>query len=181
MVLSGEAWATFPYGYSVEMGRSYDFSDPIFTSRHKFYFLKSNEKLREEAMDFSRISEFPNSFTFGGANGYWYGNQAEVEKSGLKTEWANDTDALIKMLRSERIDFFIEDDLVCDEAIQRLFPKEIDKFAKLPNEAKIQDYYLIVSKDYRSTNELTEKFNEALYILRENGQINKILEDNGIE
>ncbi len=181
MVLSGEAWATFPYGYSEEKELSYEYSYPIFNSKHKFFYLKGNEKVGNEVLEFSRISDFSNLYTFGGANDYWYGNQAKFEEYGPKVEWANDTDALVKMLHSGRIDFFIEDELVCDEAIERLFPNEIDIYAKLPIEAKIQEYFLISSKDYPKTKELTDQFNNALLILTENGEINKILEDNGIE
>lgn len=181
MVLSGEAWATFPYGYSEEKELSYEYSYPIFSSKHKFFYLKGNEKIGTEVSKFSKISDFSNLYTFGGANDYWYGNQAKFEEYGVKVEWANDTDALVKMLHSGRIDFFIEDELVCGEAIERLFPNEIDTYAKLPIEAKIQEYFLISSKDYPKTKELTDQFNSALLILTENGEINKILEDNGIE
>jgi len=180
MVLTGEAWASFPYGFSEEKALLYNFSDSVFSSKHKFYYLVGNEKIGDEVMEFSKISDFSN-FTFGGANGYWYGDQAEFDHNGVKVEWANDTDALIKMLHSGRIDFLVEDELVCDTAIERIFPDAIDDFDKLPIYAKIQDYFLLISKEYPETQGITEQFNNALKKLIENGEISSILDKNGIE
>lgn len=180
MVKNGEAWATFPYGYTAEMAESFYFSDAVMKGRYKFYYLKSNEKFAQETMNFSEISDFTN-FTFGGAVDYWYGDQSIIESYGVKTEWAKDTDALIKMLHAGRIDFLVEDELVGDAAITRLFPEEIDEFAKLPNTARLQDYYLIISKGYPNSEANRIKFNEALKKLLENGEIERILAENGIQ
>lgn len=179
MVKNGEAWASFPYGYINEMAQVYDYSDAVIQSPHKFYYLKSNEKLAREGVGFSKISDF-NGYTFGGANDYWYGDKATIENSGVKVEWANDVDALIKMLHAGRIDFLIEDYQVADEAIARLFPEEIDAFATLPNTASQHDYYLIISKDYPNSQSYREKFNAALQTLKNNGIIDRILIENGL-
>lgn len=179
MVKSGEAWASFPYGYSKELAEDYDYSDSIIQSSHKFYYLKSNEKLAREAENFSKISDFTN-YTFGGANDYWYGDKAAIENSGVKVEWANDTDALLKMLYAGRIDFLIEDQRVADAAISRLFPEDSNAFTVLPNTASQRDYYLIVSKDYPNSQLYREKFNAALQTLKNNGTIDQILAENGL-
>jgi polar amino acid transport system substrate-binding protein len=180
MVEKGEAWAAFPYGYITEMAQVYDYSDSIIQSPHKFYYLKSNQKLALEGADFSKISDFGN-YTFGGANDYWYGNKTTLENSGVKVEWANDVDALIKMLHAGRIDFLIEDYQVADEAIARLFPEDTDAFATLPNTASQHDYYLIISKVYPNSQIYREKFNAALQTLKNNGTIDRILIENGLE
>ncbi len=179
MVDNGEAWASFPYGYTCEYAQNYDYSTTIIKSKHKFYYINSNSNIGNEVMDFSRISDFT-QYTFGGANGYWYGSRSDFEQDNVKVEWANDTDALIKMLHSGRIDFFIEDELVCDEAIKRLFPDDIDDFSKLPKDAIIQEYFLLISKNYNNTNELKEQFNRAFMKLESNGDLNNMLEKNGI-
>jgi polar amino acid transport system substrate-binding protein len=161
MVQSGEAWASYPYGHSDANDQIYLFSDIIYNTKHKFYYLKDNEKITEEVNDFTTIGDFKD-YILGGANGYWYGNPEDFAKLGVTTEWAGDTDALIKMLHSKRIDFFIEDELVCKEAIKRLFPGEEEKFGILPTDAKIQDYYLMVSKVYPKSEELLNQFNFSL-------------------
>jgi polar amino acid transport system substrate-binding protein len=171
MVQSGEAWASFPYGHSELNDQTYLFSDIIYHTTHKFYYLKENEKITEEVYDFNSIGNFT-QYIFGGANGYWYGSQEDFETVGVKAEWANNTDALLKMLYSERIDFFIEDELVCNEIIHRLFPGEEDKFETLPQDAKAQDYYLIVSKDYPESQKLLDQFNRSLEDINDNQEVN---------
>jgi len=161
MVKSGEAWASYPFGHSELNDQTYLSSDNIYYSKHKFFYLKENKDITQEVLDFNKISEF-NNFTFGGANGYWYGNPKDFKAVGVSAEWASDTDALLKMLYAERIDFLIEDELVCNEAIRRLFPGEEDKFETLPKDAKSLEYYLIVSKDYPKSQELLDRFNDSL-------------------
>ncbi len=180
MVESGDAWASFPYGYVNEMAQIYDYSEPVIQGPHKFYYLKSNEKLAQEGADFKRISDFTN-YTFGGANDYWYGDKAVIESSGVKVEWANDVDALLKMLYAGRIDFLIEDYRVAEEAIGRLFPDDRGAFATLPNIASQHDYYLIISKNYPNSQMYRDKFNTALQTLKNNGTIDRILRENGLE
>jgi polar amino acid transport system substrate-binding protein len=165
MVEKGEAWASYPFGHSDSRDQTYLFSDSIYHTQHKFFYLKENEKITDEVLDFNTISEFKD-FTFGGANGYWYGNQEDFKALGVTAEWASDTDALLKMLNSNRIDFFIEDELVCYEAIRRLFPGEEEKFETLPKNAKSLYYYLIVSKDYPNSQELLDKFNDSLKVVQ---------------
>lgn len=161
MVENGEAWAAYPYGHSEQNDKTYLFSDAIFKTKHKFYYLKENDRISEEVQGFTTISDFKD-YVFGGANGYWYGTPEDVAGLGVEVEWAGDTDALLKMLYAKRIDFFIEDELVCEDAIQRLFPGEKDKFATLPANAREQDYYMIASKDYPESEALLQRFNNAI-------------------
>ncbi|WP_069998580.1 substrate-binding periplasmic protein [Cellulosilyticum sp. I15G10I2] len=179
MVQSGEAWASFPYGRSESNRLTYLFSDPIYTTKHKFYYLVNNEKLTDKFKSYSKISDFSN-YIFGGTNSYWYGNKNDITALGIKSEWASDTDALLKMLHSGRIDFFIEDELVCSEAIKRLFVSHEKDFAALPRVAKIHDYFLIASKKYPNSQELLNTFNHSLQTLKEDGRLEQILKDNSI-
>jgi polar amino acid transport system substrate-binding protein len=161
MVESGEAWASYPFGHSEVNDQTYLFSDILYTTKHKFYYLTTNEKITDEVNKFTTIGDFTD-YTFGGANGYWYGKPDDFADLGVTAEWAGDTDALLKMLYSKRIDFFIEDELVCEEAIKRLFPGEEEKFATLTTNARIQEYYLMVSKEYPRSEELLKEFNTSL-------------------
>ncbi len=161
MVESGLAWASYPYGHSALNDEAFLFSNKIYSTKHKFYYLKDNKKFQQNALNYDSIDDF-GDFVFGGANGYWYGNRRDIIALGVKPEWAKNTDGLLKMLYSGRIDFMIEDELVCEEAIKRLFPKDVDAFATLQAEAKLQDYYLIVSKKYPDSQMYLEQFNEGL-------------------
>ncbi|WKY47413.1 transporter substrate-binding domain-containing protein [Eubacteriaceae bacterium ES3] len=179
MVENGQAFATFPYIANERRKEAFLFSDGVVTCRHRFYILKANQDLAQQGMNFTQLGDF-SGYTFGGANGYWYGTKEDVEKEGLAVEWANDTEALFKMLYSGRIDFIIEDELVADLTIARLFPDDTDAFMILPNVASTHDYHMLVSRDYPDSEEFLEKFNAALQKLKDNGEIDRILVENGI-
>jgi polar amino acid transport system substrate-binding protein len=161
MVQRGEAWAAYPFGFTEDKEQEYLFSDPIYQSVHRFYYLKDNDKIKNEVNDFDSIKDFTD-YTFGGAYGYWYGDRNDFTSYGVKSEWANDTKALLKMLNAKRIDFFIEDELVFDTVVNEVYPGQEDKFIALPNEAKNQNYHLLVSKTYPNSAALLDQFNIAL-------------------
>ncbi len=161
MVKKGLAWASFPYSDSETNKETYLFSDKIYSAEHRFYYRADNKKFLQNTQQFDSISDFT-GFVFGGANGYWYGSRKDIMKLGVKAEWAKDTDALLKMLYAGRIDFMIEDEMVCEDAIHRLFPEDADAFATLGTEAKQMDYYLLASKNYPNSGKLLEQFNEEL-------------------
>lgn len=179
MVKSGKAWASFPYAKNKTRETMFYFSDPIYKTKHKFYYIKDNVKLSKEFINYSKINDFTD-YVFGGANGYWYGNRSDINALGIKSEWVNDTDALLKMLHSGRIDFFIEGELVYNEAMKRLFPEHEKDFTSLPAIAMLQDYFLMVSKDYPNSKELLAKFNYSLQHIKENGEFEQILKTNNI-
>ena len=165
MVENGQAWATYPYGHSEDNDEYFLFSSKIYSAKHKFYYRKDNKRFNQKVLEFDSIDDFE-GFVFGGANGYWYGNRRDIAALSVKVEWAKNTDALVKMLYAGRIDFMIEDELVCEDTIQRLFPEDEDAFATLRTDAKLQDYYLLTSKKYPNSQKLLDQFNEALNEIR---------------
>lgn len=180
MAQNGEASATFPYSENESRKELFIFSDGIVSCQQHFYYLKSNEKLAQQGQNFTQLNDF-SGFTFGGTNGYWYGNKEDVEQKGLAVEWANDNEALFKMLYSGRIDFLIEDERVADMIIEELFPNDVGAFAVLPNTASMHDYHFLISKTDPDAEQLLVKFNASLHKLQNNGEIDRILEENGID
>ncbi|MDR3561288.1 MAG: transporter substrate-binding domain-containing protein [Negativicutes bacterium] len=175
MVKSGEAWAAFPYGLSEKTLQTYQVSAKVYPSRHKYFYLKNNGRLSDQGQDFERISDFKD-FTVGGANGYWYGSKDDLKKLGIdRVEWAYDADGLVRMLYNQRIDVFIEDELVGWEAIKRSYPNETGKFATLPNDAQQREYFLIVSKTYPQSADLLNRFNAALGRVKDRGTLAAIV------
>lgn len=175
MVEKGEAWASFPYGHTEEHAQLFLLSNNIYPNTHRFFYLKDNEKIKDEVHNFKEISDFKD-YTFGGANGYWYGTKEDFEAQGVSAEWTNDVEGLIQMLYNKRIDFFIEDEAVCMETIKKIYPDEVDKFSTLENPAKVNDYLLIISRSYPNTEELLEKFNASLETIKENGEYDRIIQ-----
>lgn len=180
MVENGEAWATFPYTSMEKLPGNIEFSKSVYPSNHLFYYYKGNGKINKEILEYNQISDFSERYVFGGSNDYWYGNKQSVEEQGVEVEWANDTVGLVKMLHSSRIDFLIEDELVCDDIIHRLYPDEVNMFVKLPKVAKNVNYHLVISKEYPNTDEIKEQFNNGILELMANGRYEDILNKNNI-
>ncbi len=171
MVLSGQAWAAFPYGMSEKTAPSYLISSAVYSSRHKFFYLKTNGKFGDKTQNFRDIADFK-EYVVGGANGYWYGTKEDLKHQGfLRVVWADDIYGLVRMLYSKRIDVFIEDELVGWEVIKRIYPGEEDKFATLTSDARSSQYNLIVSKTYPKSEELLEQFNAALDRIKKRGAL----------
>lgn len=175
MVRNGEAWASFPYGSTEKRVLTFFSSAPIYSARHKFFVLKSNSRLGEEVRSFRNIGDF-GKYTMGGTNGYWYGSRDDLKKKGVQNvEWADDVDGLVRMAYNQRIDVFIEDELVGWDAIRRIYPGNAHEFSTLRNDALPMEYALIVSKTYPRSAEILERFNLALSNIKERKVLDTIV------
>lgn len=181
MVRNGEAWAAFPYGYSADLIVDYYYTDAVFKSSHKFYYMKDNPKVTAKVKKYSKLSEFGSEFVFGGSNDYWYGDYESFSHYDFEVEWTNGTDGLVKMLEAGRIDFFIEDEYVGNETIGRLFPAKKDNFTTLDADAKLVDYFLLASAKYPDSLELVKKFNQSIKEMRSSGELDAILRKSGVQ
>ncbi len=161
MIRDGSAWAGFPFGDSDENRKDFDLSGSLYASQFLYFHREDNTDIGERAAKFSTLSDF-RDYVFGGSGGYWYGGPEAFSALGIRTEWANDTDGLVKMLYNGRIDFFMEDQLVGWEAIRRLYPKESGMFGTLPQSAKEREYGLLVSRKYADSAALLKRFEDAL-------------------
>ena len=174
MIQNGQAWASFPYANTTQKASKYLLSAPVLSARHKYFYLKDNQKIAQKEGEPKALPDFKDC-VFGGANGYWYGSKADLTALGLtKVQWAEDPYGLVRMLYNGRIEVFAEDELVGRDVIHRLYQGEEDKFATLSNNAITWEYLLIVSKDYPRSEELLIKFNDSLKKLKENGRLNEI-------
>lgn len=175
MVRTGKAWAAFPYGAYGSIARKYQLSSPIYTSNHRFFYLKTDDSAHDKMQTFHTLTDFKD-YTVGGTNGYWYGSKADLQAKGIKNvEWAGNVDGLVNMLYNRRIDMFIEDELVGWTTIKKLYPNEIDKFATLRNIATSQEYVLIVSSSYPHSDDILKQFNATLSLLSTQDTLNEIV------
>ncbi|MBP2636701.1 MAG: uncharacterized protein H6Q72_2608 [Firmicutes bacterium] len=171
MVLSGQAWAAFPYGMSEKIAQNYLVSSAVYPSRHTFFYLRDNDKFDAKTQNFTDIADFKD-YVVGGANGYWYGTkEGLINKGILRVVWADDIYGLVRMLYNKRIDVFIEDELVGWEVIKKIYPGEEDKFATLHHAAKTSQYNLIISSTYPKSEELLDQFNAALSRMKKRGEL----------
>ncbi|MCF8018453.1 conserved protein of unknown function [Petrocella atlantisensis] len=179
MLRNGEAWASYPYGFSEDNLNDFNFSVPIFSSQHLYYYRENQDIFKDSSKIFEDLQDFK-GLTFGGTNGYWYGSPSDIKAMGINVEWADDTEALVKMLYARRIDFFIEDKYVAEHIIQRLYKDDQKVFQTLNVSARNHDYYMILSKTYPDTDQLKKSFNEAYKSIFYDGTYQRIMADHNI-
>jgi polar amino acid transport system substrate-binding protein len=176
MVRSGEAFAAFPYALNAQRQKEFYFSNPIFTSNDKFFYLNNNKKITKDFFNNTKLSDFK-SYIFGGQLGYWYGSKDDVDKLGIQSEWTTSTESLIKMLYNRRIDFFIDQNDVSRFYINKLYPNQSSLFGSLKANAKVQFSYLMASRKYSDAKEIINKVNISLNKLQTSGVLDKILKN----
>lgn len=174
MVADGQAFAAFPYAKSPEREKKYLFSEPMYSCHNCFFYLKDNKRLGSDIKNIKRIEDL-RQYTFGGIMGYYYGDRRAIGQMGIKSEWAEDTSGIMKMLHAQRVDFVVESELVGWETIRKLYPNEVDRFAVLPNPQSVNNLHLIVSKSYPDSQKILIEFNDALKRAQDKGLLNNII------
>jgi polar amino acid transport system substrate-binding protein len=181
MVKSGQRLAIFPYdGPNAERAKTMIFSNGVLNFYSNFFVLKGNPKIKSDVYGFTKLQDFK-GYTFGGAPGYFYGTEQDVKKLGIKTDWLPDTQALMKMLLNQRIDFFIEDPNVVKAIAAKVYSKDQNQFVALKAKLNQGQYILMFSKKFPNSTQYRDKFNEGLQKIKANGEYDKILKQHGLE
>lgn len=171
-VARGEIFAAFPYAISEERREIYDFSEPLFYGINVFMYYSRNP--RTESFDTYSNPEDFRGYRIGGISGSFL--SATFENAGLDFEPTTSIDQSIHKLVAGRLDFCIDDRLVLYDAIRRLYPNDIKQFKFLAKPfGKKTPTGLLVSRAYPGAQELLEKFNMGLTIIKQNGEYDRII------
>jgi len=159
MILSGEAFGTFPYFFTEERGKVYSFSDPIINSESKVFYYG------DKTYNLSKTDDYK-PYKFGAILGYWYIDS--LIKHSFKYDTTNNELSAFTMLKNGRFEMIINDELVGWDLIKREFPNEVKKFHTLPDPfSAASGLHLMISKGYPDSQKITEKFNVALKKFKE--------------
>ena len=173
-VRQGNAFAAFPYALNPERQEEFDFSNPLYTVKAKFFF---NKKYHPNGIPFENLADLKN-YKIGGLLGSWY--EPTFKEAGLQVEFVSSTDQNVEKLARGRIDLMIEEENSVWTLIRQLYPNEVDQFATLEKPLEqpgvVNDLSLMVSRSYPNSAKLLEKFNEGLAVIRANGVYEQILE-----
>jgi polar amino acid transport system substrate-binding protein len=173
-VHQGNAFAAFPYALTPERQKEFDFSDPLYTVKAKFFF---NKKYHPDGMPFENLADLKN-YKIGGLLGSWY--EAAFKEAGLQVEYVSSTDQNVEKLARGRIDLMIEEENSVWTLIRQLYPNEADQFVSLEKPlvqpGVVNDLSLMISRSYPNSAELLTKFNAGLAAIRANGVYDQILE-----
>ncbi|SOB94987.1 substrate-binding periplasmic protein [Thalassospira xiamenensis] len=167
-----EAWGTLPYRRSEERERKFNFSDALYIEDSPFFAY--NAQGRKPAIPYEELSDLK-PYRLGGIQGYYY--QPWFDDAGLNVEYALTEEQNFKMLHIGRIDLFSTARSVGWYVIRNLFPpEEAEKFYTIEKPLLPgSGLFLMTSKDYPNGDELLERFNTALAIVKQNGTFESLM------
>ncbi len=173
-VKDGDGYAAFPYVMSEKRKQIFDFSDPIFKSTQRFFYMKdriTSDVTWEEYEDLK-------PYELGGTLGYWY--KPVFEAAGLDVDYCASEENGFRKLYHGRFELFAADVAPAWVIINRLYPDEADRFGMTEQVLKSDDFRLMISRTYPHAASITEQFNAALKRIKDNGTYSAILKKHDI-
>ncbi|MCP3922022.1 MAG: amino acid ABC transporter substrate-binding protein [Desulfobacterales bacterium] len=170
-VLEGIAFASFPYHKTEEREKQFDFSDSIGESTWKFFYLK--QKIQKDVI-WKKLSDLK-GYRIGCSLGNWYDKVFEDAGIVRILDYAPSDELSFRKLKAGRVDIVPTDELVGWSLIKRLFPQNVKDFGTVNKPLKSGKLHLMISRKYPDASELKKKFNAVLKRIRQNGQMDKIL------
>jgi len=171
---AGTAFAAFPYIITPERKKIFDFTDGIYASKARFFYMKN--KITTD-VKWEKYEDLKN-YKIAGTLGYWY--VKSFEKAGLKPDYANDDTASMKKLQAGRVDLFPTDELVGWGIIKKEFPGEVSNFGVVKKPLNVDNLMLMVSRSYPDSAAIKVKVNAALKRIKEKGIYSAILKKYGM-
>ena len=166
----GRAFAAAPYVKNEERLQKYNYSDPIILTSNKFFY---NKEKFPEGFTWETLEDFQ-GYTMGGSLGYWY--LPAFERAGLTVELVGTDKQNLAKLLDQRIDFLLLNELTGMHVLRANYPDDVDKIGMLDKPESVSEFYLMISRTYTNSEELTEKFNQGLGLIRGSDQYQQLLE-----
>ncbi|CAM4354105.1 substrate-binding periplasmic protein [Shewanella denitrificans] len=170
-VISGAAFATFPYVMTRERAKVFDFSDPFLAFFPKFFY---NKMRFPNGFSWKKLKDFQ-GYKMGGVRGFWY--EADFQALRLNVNYVSTDLQNMNMLLKERVDFTLIDEMVGWHLIKTNFPHKKDHFAVAKKPESQSGLHLMISRKYPNAKVLTQVFNKGLKTIKTNGTYQKILND----
>lgn len=161
---------TFVWGKTSEREEQFYFSDVVINLTTSIFHQTGKEIVWNNIEDLGK-------YRIGGVIGYDY-ELSEYEKSGaISITRKTSLEGILKMLAKDRLDIVFSDVDVGLYSVNQLgLQNEIIVSDKKINENK--SFYLLISKEIENGEEIIEKFNQGLKILKQSGKFEKFQEDN---
>ncbi len=164
----GKIWATFPYSVTEKRTRDFLFSDVLLVTSTNFFFYKK----RTPKFKWDTLADLK-PYTIGGVLGYYY--KAEFEKAKLIVDYAPSETMTLKKLIHDRVALAPLDEAVGWNLIKKHFPEELINIGMAEKAHETSGNYLMVSKSYPDSENLLNRFNNALNTIKHNGIMTMIL------
>lgn len=169
------AWGAIPYVHTPEREKKFDFSNRLFNTASELFGYSADGK--RKVFSYTILDELKH-YRIGGVIGYWY--VQKFHEAGIDLELVATEEQNIKKLQIGRIDFTPIDVTAGWYFINRLFPKERDKFFTLAPPLLVKDSFLMTSKQYPETQRLLSDFNAAMQKIKDNGMFQQLMKKYGV-
>lgn len=160
----------FPPWHTKERELHFLFSAPLFPNILGFY------KQKQSSINFKTYADLT-PYVVGTVIGY--ANPPGFDDAAF-TKNVSVTDAQnMKMLCNKRIDLVIIDKIIGRYILRTQLPRCIDSIEWMSPALEIKPQHLVISKKVENAEEMVEEFNRGLQLLREAGEIKRILMKHG--
>lgn len=169
---AGKYDAAFPEYFSDERNKAFFFSDQFASGPLGFY------KRKADNITYTKLEDLK-PYRIGVVLGYI--NTPEFDAANyLQKEPVNSDEQNIRKLLMGRIDLIVIDKYVAQYLIKNSIPEAIGKLEFLEPALLDQPLYVIFSRKIAGSEQKLQKFNAALKTMREDGTLDRILEESGI-
>jgi polar amino acid transport system substrate-binding protein len=169
MIREGEAFGAYPYARTEQRAGYAWFSEPIWTCRNVFFYLKG----RMGDFDYTSLEALAD-YTIAGTSGHYY--EEIFERKGLAVDYAPGEASGVRRLWELRAALFAEDELVGWTLIYRIFPSRAHLFRSTPTPWNLNPQHLMVSRTYPGSRELLDRFNKGLEAIRRDGTYDRLVD-----
>lgn len=170
-LFQGSVFAAFPYSENAERKLKFDFSEDLYEVSYSLVGHVGNPKTQALSGN-EKISDLKD-FRFGIIAGSF--SEPKLKELGVHYKAVSTVDQLLGMLRLNRFDFYIDDELIVSNAAQRLFPAETADFNILKVPFDKSKATLMVSRAYPNSTEILRRFNTGLAKIKETGEYELII------
>lgn len=149
------------------------YSDPVIPTKQVLFHLK------RKAFDWNTYEDLK-EVRIGGTLGYTYGPQFDAAEAAgiIETDRGPSDELGLKKLLKGRIDVFPGDVMITYEQIRKTFTaEEAALFTHHPKPIDNQPLSLILSKKVPGNEQMRDRFNEGLRMLKESGKYDQIFAD----
>ncbi|MFP4364679.1 MAG: substrate-binding periplasmic protein [Spirochaetia bacterium] len=168
LVESGRAWAAFPYSVTEERQARFNFSNSVTTSESKFFYYENAPIADYEGLDSLE------GFRLAGVRGYFY--ESAFNEAGLQVQYVDNQELAFNLLHAGRAELFPINEIVGWQYIQEAYPNSIQNFGTLDSPYSSNSLSMMVSRDYPDTDEILQRFNQALRRMIDRGEVQAILD-----
>lgn len=166
-----EAWGGMPFISTPERKEKFLFSDALYVRKTKFFYYSPDGT--EKHIQYETLNDLK-GYRIGAVRGYYY--EKALLDAGIEVEFVTSEELNWEKLRAGRVDLIVSPEYNGIYLLKKLFHNEDNNFFSLSKSLDFAEAYMVSSKQYPDAQNLMNKFNAALQMIKENGAYQKLLD-----